>query len=189
MGKLLLIARCEGAGFVGGAIYPALFVGATVGSALGAVPVIATNGDRFVYLSTAAAMATALAALLNTNLFAILLVLVLQGNEAEGTVSAHVMALMFAVFVHCSWSRLIVTPRLNMVSTQQVRRDIMYRGDVEGPQATFTEVAAETAKDTCSTQSSERTCEPQSRSTLEENPDTKEEVEEENDDESQAVDV
>merc|ERR1711972_13896 len=178
--KLVMIASCEGAGFVGGAIYPALFVGATVGSALGAVPVIATNGHRFVYLSTAAAMATALAALLNTNLFAILLVLVLQGNISEGTVSAHVMALMFAVYIHYAWSRLVVTPRMNMVATQEVRRDIIYLESVQGLQPTVTESVAdqrltEMVMETSSNQSSAQNSKLQSNSTSEQDQNTKDE--------------
>lgn len=64
--KLVMISMCEGAGFVGGPIYPIIFASGAMGSALGATNWVALLGGQYVYICTAAAMATALAALLHT---------------------------------------------------------------------------------------------------------------------------
>merc|ERR1712232_648758 len=48
--KILMIAMCEGAGFVGGVIYPSLWVGTTVGSGFGALDVVQELGGQYVYM-------------------------------------------------------------------------------------------------------------------------------------------
>jgi H+/Cl- antiporter ClcA len=69
--KFAMIAVCEAVGFVGGAIYPVIFLGGALGSAFGALPAVGALGGQYVYLSTAAPMAVAVATLLNANLFAV----------------------------------------------------------------------------------------------------------------------
>jgi len=124
--KLLMISLCEAGGFIGGAIYPAIFMAGSLGSALGALPAIESLGGQFVYLSTAASMSVALAALLNTHLFGVLLVVVLQANIPHGTTSSQIIALMMAVFVHYALTRKLVTPCLNLIAPQKPRSDLTY---------------------------------------------------------------
>ena len=57
---------CPGAGFVGGPIYPIIFATGAMGSALGTTAWVAMLGGQYVYICTAAAMSTGLAALLHT---------------------------------------------------------------------------------------------------------------------------
>ncbi|CAJ1410678.1 unnamed protein product [Effrenium voratum] len=124
--KIVMISLCEAAGFVGGTIYPVIFVAACFGSALGSTAMVQSWGGQFVYLSTAAAMSTALAALLNTNLFGILLVLVLQANIPDGNVSSQIIALMTAVYTHYFLTRTTVVPYLHLLVSQKARDDVRY---------------------------------------------------------------
>ncbi|CAE7838082.1 retm [Symbiodinium sp. CCMP2592] len=127
--KLVMISLCEAGGFVGGAIYPAFLAG-SFGSALGATPWIQSLGGQFVYLSTAAAMSTALSALLNTQLFGVLLVLVLQDNIPHGNVSSQIIALLTAVYVHYLLTRKCIPSQLRLMPSQKdgfsARQDVIY---------------------------------------------------------------
>jgi len=124
--KLVMISLCEAGGFVGGAIYPVAFLAGSFGSALGATPWIQSLGGQFVYLSTAAAMSTALSALLNTQLFGVLLVLVLQDNIPHGNVSSQIIALLTAVYVHYLLTRKCIPSQLRLMPSQKARQDVIY---------------------------------------------------------------
>jgi len=124
--KVVMITVCEASGYVGGAIYPVLFAAASMGSALGALPTVANFGGHFVYVCTAAAMAVGCSAMLNTHLFTVVLVLVLQANTPHGNVSSLLIALSCAVYVHYLVARELITPRLKLIPSQQARRDIVY---------------------------------------------------------------
>jgi len=123
--KLIMISLCEAGGFVGGVIYPVAFMAGSFGSALGATEWIRSLGGQFVYLSTAAAMSTALSALLNANLFGVLLVLVLQDNIPHGNVSSQIIALMTAVYVYYLLTRKC-SSRLRLIPSQKARQDLVY---------------------------------------------------------------
>lgn len=146
--KMVMIAICEAGGFVGGAIYPAVFMAGSLGSALGASPPIQGLGGQYVYLSTAAAMSVSLAALLNTNVFGVLLVVVLQANIPHGTISSQVIVLLTAVLAYYAFSRKLITPSLHFIVTQKARGDIQYlcQDISSGPEE-------ETATDQCASDS------------------------------------
>lgn len=101
--KLVMISICEGAGFVGGPIYPIIFATGAMGSALGASSWVSVLGGQYVYICTAAAMSTGLAALLHTQVFGILIVMELQANIPHGSVSSQTIALMTAVYSFYLW--------------------------------------------------------------------------------------
>lgn len=128
--KLLLIALGELSGFVGGAIYPTVFASACFGAAMGSLPSVAALGPQYVFVSSAAAISVGLASLLNTKMFAILFVLVLQASMPLGHTSAEVMVLLFAVSVHYLLSRCLLHkfPGFNMIGSQQHRQDLVFLG-------------------------------------------------------------
>eukprot|EP00435_Cladocopium_sp_Y103_P046087 s681_g13.t1 len=135
--KLVMISMCEGAGFVGGPIYPIIFATGAMGSALGATDWVATLGGQYVYICTAAAMSTGLAALLHTQVFGILIVMELQANIPHGSVSSQTIALMTAVYSfyllrgeggtgELDSRRTLVAPYFQLVSQQKTRQDLQY---------------------------------------------------------------
>lgn len=140
--KLVMISICEAGGFVGGAIYPVAFLAGSFGSALGATPWIQSLGGQFVYLSTAAAMSTALSALLNTQLFGVLLVLVLQDNIPHGNVSSQIIALLTAVYVHYLLTRKCIPSQLRLMPSQKARQDLIY-SDISASEDGFCEGSAD----------------------------------------------
>lgn len=124
--KLVMISMCEGAGFVGGPIYPIIFATGAMGSALGATDWVSMLGGQYVYICTAAAMSTGLAALLHTQVFGILIVMELQANIPHGSVSSQTIALMTAVYSFYLLTRNYVAPYFQLVSQQKPRQDLQY---------------------------------------------------------------
>jgi len=126
--KFALILVSELSGFVGGSIYPVVFACASLGSAVGALPWVSALGGQYVYVSTAAAIAVGLAALLNAKTFALIFVVVIQENVPFGHVSTQLMSLLFAVSLHYLFSRVFLNrfPNFNMIATQAHRQDVKF---------------------------------------------------------------